>query len=704
MESVVKLLKNKYAPFFFAVPLFFISYRYSGIVVDAILYLIQYAHYIDPSRFVGDPSFEFGNQDSLGFFTPVLGLFIKPLGANLGMMVYTVTMQFLWIIAAVFMLKSLMRLTCNRLWTLPITILFVFCFSNGMPIEVVRFFHFVECYACSRSLSMVAGIAALAALFSNRRWLSLAFILFGTVVHPLTAGWCLPLWFFYFFPKTRWPIAIFSLLFPLTFLLHTGPLDVFPEDWLRKPLVFRPTYVIIGRYVALLSFFGLVVKKFSKNEKVLRISSALVLVLAIALYWDCWGGYGKHVLLYQVQPWRVFWLGAIIAVPLFLCFLKDALLYVYGHKKVTEPHFVLFLIGMNLLAPQSFILISLSPLALLRKKFVSKPIQEKYFIAVFALFVVLGLVIQQYNAWCIQGFKTFLGYDFRALSYMRDGALFAQFCFSVGFAVHYLRRRNFIIPGILALYCVFPWFQMIPLLAIALIAFPKANKKKYWGMAVLVLLVVVADGILNSDGRLHKLINGYPSITLQLLLLLVLTALAVWARKFSRIPMVALILVCAVVGVATYDDRRPSMREAEKAIDDFVEEAVFPQVENWGHVLFYVNDVYAFESQLRFMTGSYLSVSMGVGTIFNEKYYREYRRRCWLLNFGRYPTTKEELRSDEMNVSTLSNADTLMNRVEFLCREKEITNFISNIPAASLEMQDSTTLKNGTKVYLYACP
>ena len=391
MESVVKLLKNKYAPFFFAVSLFFISYRYSGIVVDAILYLIQYAHYIDPSRFVGDPSFEFGNQDSLGFFTPILGLFIKPLGANLGMMVYTVTMQFLWIIAAVFMLESLMRLTCNRLWTLPITILFVFCFSNGMPIEVVRFFHFVECYACSRSLSIVAGIAALAALFRNKRWMSLAFILFGTLVHPLTAGWCLPLWFFYFFPKTRWPIAIFSLLFPLTFLLHTGPLDVFPEDWLRKPLVFRPTYVIIGRYVALLSFFGFVVKKFSRNEMVLRISSALALVLAIALYWDCWGGYGEHVLLFQVQPWRALWLGSIVAVPLFLCFLKDTLLYVYRHKKVSEPYSVLFLIGVNLLAPQSFILVSLSPLILLRKKVCFKTNPGKIFYSSVCVVCCFGL-------------------------------------------------------------------------------------------------------------------------------------------------------------------------------------------------------------------------------------------------------------------------------------------------------------------------
>lgn len=703
MESVVKLLKNKYAPFFFAVPLFFISYRYSGIVMDAILYITQYVYSIDPARFVGDPTFDYGNQDSLGFFSPILGLFVKPLGVNLGMMVYTLVAQILWIIAAVFMLKSLMRLTHNRLWILPITILFVFCFSNAMPIGRIRFFHFVECYACSRSLSIVAGIAALAALFSNKRWMSLAFILFGTVVHPLTAGWCLPLWFFYFFPKTRWPIAIFSLLFPLTFLLHTGPLDIFPEDWLSKPLGFELTYSIAGKYVALLMFFCFVVKKFSRNECVRKLSISAFLTIAIAMYWDCWAGYSGHIFLYQVQPWRVVWLGAVIAVPLFLCFLKDSLRQILKRSNVLFSDMILFLFGMNMIAPHNFILVSLLPVLLCKKNMGLKQIKEKHFVAVFALWVILGLFVQQYHIWCLQGFKPLFWYNFATLSLMRDGIFFGTFCFCVAFAIRCACKRNLVVPAVLVIYCVFPHFQLIPLLAIFLMAFPKNDKMKYLGLASLILLVILVDGSLNSDGRLHKLLNGYPLNTVKYLFLFALCVAVVWIRKISRVPMIVLLLVCTGISVATYDKRDLKMKETEMGLDDFVEESVFPQIDNRGRILFFVKDSYTFEPQLQFLTGAYIANSMKVGRIFSEKHSKEYSRRCTLFNVGR-KLAKEEKMSGDINQTLLSNPDTLVSRAEFLCREKEILHFVSNLSTVPLEKRDSTDLRNGTRVFLYACP
>ena len=218
---MVKILKNKYLPFLFAVPLFFSVYHYSGIVVDAILYVTQYVHSLNPARFLGDPAFDFGNQGSLGFFSPILGLFVEPLGVTLGAFVYTLVVQFSWIVAAVFMVKSLLRLTWQRLWVLPVTILFVMVFSNGIGFAHIRWFQYVSVYACSRSLSVVIGVVALALLFSKKNLLSLLFIIAGTAVHPITAGWCLPFWMFFLFPKTRVPVVALSLLFPL--LYHARP-------------------------------------------------------------------------------------------------------------------------------------------------------------------------------------------------------------------------------------------------------------------------------------------------------------------------------------------------------------------------------------------------------------------------------------------------------------------------------------------------
>ena len=110
MLSLIPILKNKYLPFLFAVPLFFCVYQYQGIVIDAVLYVTQYVFYIDPARFAGDPSFDYGNQGSLGFFSPIFGLFIEPFGIAMGAFVYTLLMQFTWVVAFVFLVKGL----CNR--------------------------------------------------------------------------------------------------------------------------------------------------------------------------------------------------------------------------------------------------------------------------------------------------------------------------------------------------------------------------------------------------------------------------------------------------------------------------------------------------------------------------------------------------------------------------------------------------------------
>ena len=106
--TLINILKNKYLPFLFAVPLFFSANRYEGIIHDAILYITQYVYTIDPLRFWGDPAFEYGNQDSLGFFSPFFGIFLETFGVSKGSFIFTVLMQFLWIVASVFVIKSLL--------------------------------------------------------------------------------------------------------------------------------------------------------------------------------------------------------------------------------------------------------------------------------------------------------------------------------------------------------------------------------------------------------------------------------------------------------------------------------------------------------------------------------------------------------------------------------------------------------------------
>ena len=79
---------------------------------------------------------------------------------------------------------------------------------------------------------------------------------------------------FCFFPKTKIPIVVASLLVPLSGWLHLGVLDFLPMDWLERPLEFQPDYVFFSRTLVLLSFFG-IVAKWSANERIREISFSL---------------------------------------------------------------------------------------------------------------------------------------------------------------------------------------------------------------------------------------------------------------------------------------------------------------------------------------------------------------------------------------------------------------------------------------------
>lgn len=701
--AIVRLLKNEYVPFLFAVPLFFFLYQYKGIVMDAVLYVTQYVYSVNPERFAGDPAFAYGNQDSLGFFSPILGLFIKSLGVNKGMFFFTALMHLGWVGASVFMLKSLAKLTRNRFWILPITILFVLLFANAMPIGKVRFFYFAECYACSRTLSIVLAISALALMCSCKKWMSLVFILLGSVVHPLTAGWCLPLWLFYYYPRMRWPIVICSALFPLTFFLHTGKLDLYSEDWMLRPLEYTPSYATVGRFGSLLVFWAFAVKSFSRNNLVLKLSKSMTWVLLIALYWDCWGGFGEHVLLYQSQPWRAVWLGAILAVPLLLLFLKDSVLRIYRTKKVSSLDLALLLVGINLLSSQPLIVVMVGSIVLLKQK--PKIVHERDFLYAFLAFIVMGLFIQQYHIWCLQGFKSFFGYDFHTLCHMRDAALYEQFCLSAVLVVYYLKKRKFLFMAILLLYCVFPQYQLLPLLVIFMRLYRPRSKMQYWGFSFVILLAVLADSLFNSDFRMHKQLNGFPLESWRIALIFLASMFVIYLCRYTKLVMALFLIVVGATAAVAYDGRNDERKKAESALDGYVEQTVFPQVRERGRILFYVGGALRYEPRLQFMTGSYLSLSSHVGSLFNEQHYKDVKNRYEQIEFEQVDeSTFTGVVYQRFVESILSNQDSLVNRTELLCRKREISHLVTIFSDLPFALLDSTTLKNGTNAYLYACP
>lgn len=238
----------------------------------------------------------------------------------------------------------------------------------------------------------------------------------------------------FFFQKTRIPVIVFSLVFPFSFLLHTGRFDQFPSDWLARPLPFSPNYEIISRYLLLFVFYVILFWR-SKNTQVKRISFSLCLLTIIVCYWDAWGGFGEHIFLYQVQPWRAIWLLSIIAVPLGVCAIKDSIRAIVKCGTATTHDLGMAFFVVSFLTRSNILLVTVvSGILLMRKK---KMLALKAFVFAFASVLLGGYLVQQYHTWCLQGFQTFMEYDYHVVSRLRDSFLVYQLVFTVGFVVFF---------------------------------------------------------------------------------------------------------------------------------------------------------------------------------------------------------------------------------------------------------------------------
>ena len=701
MLSLIHLLKNKYFPFLFAIPLFFCFFRYDGIVIDAVLYVTQYVFSIDSARFLGDPAFEYGNQEIFGLFPFILGAFIKFFGVAKGAFAYTILMQFAWIVALVFLVNSLLPLIKQRLWILPVTILLVAFFANGVPFSQIRFFKYISPYACSRSLSIVLGIGAIALIFYKKKVYSLILIIIGTVIHPLTAGWCLPFWMFYYFPKSRVPIAVFSALFPLTILFHVGSFDSFSVGWLPHPLDFRPKYEELSRYFMLIVFWG-TLAKYAVEIQIRKISNSLCLIMAIALYWDLWGGYAEHVFLYQVQPWRVFWLSSILAAPLALCLIKDSLRSFLKNKRMTHYDLAIMILVVSFVLPENIIMSSFIAIYLFFNK--AKIVSLNETLWIFVTYLLGGYCIQQYHTWCLQGFPSFLGFDFRVSSHIMDSYLVYQIMFSIGFIIFFSKRNYYTSALLLALSIIFPRFMLLPALSLYLFFFPRQNRMKYWCGAIVVLALLLFDGFVDTETRRLLITDGKPIVFPWLFFTILASFISIClTKRFSFAGVVVWFLICSFFAVTLYRNHSAKWFENEMQLNCYLYNPIFPQVKERGKMLFYVSGPFIKEPRLQFMTGTYFSHSTKVGSIFNRDHHREALRRSHLLYQKNVKEETGEIVEFSKIIEKIANVDTLIDRVSFLCGKNEITHLVTDKDFLPFVKNDSTMIGQNQKVFLYEC-
>lgn len=699
---LLNILKNKYFPFLFAVPLFFSVNHYEGIIHDAILYVTQYVYSIDPLRFWNDPAFEFGNQDSLGLFSPILGVFLEWFGVSAGAFVFTVLMQFAWIVATVFVVKTLLSLIRQRLWILPMSILLILFFANGVPFSRIYFFDYVSSYACSRSLSIVLGIGALSLMFNQKRWLSLIFVLTGTAIHPITAGWCLPFWMFFFFPKTKLPVLLVSLAFPFTLYLHMGRFDVLPSDWLARPLAFKPEYEDVSRFVLLFAFWGALAKS-AVNKGIKKISVSLCFLMAICFYWHLWAGYGEHIFLYQVQPWRVVWLPSIVAIPVATCYLKDVIRNIIKKGMMSTRDLGLALFVISFFGSRNVIVVSIIAALLVVRKVRNLTLIEVVWS--FAGFLFAGYLVQQYLTWCLQGFPSFFGFDYMDLYRIRDSFLIFQFVFSVCFVIYFLKKRQFVPMALLVLSVFFSQFMLLPTLSLYISVFPRNNKLRYCGGIALIVLLVLFDGLIDVEARRLSLMEVWPKNFLWMSFASIVSLLLINPPcRISSIWILIWLFVCGTIAVLNYNAHSLDWCKKEAGLDQYLHGSIFSYVKERGKMLFLVSGEYETEPRLRFLTGSYLSRSSLVGSVFNKGHYRMALERSHLIYQKKLNSELDKFFVYSSIVQKVSDKDTLIDRVSFLCGVNEINYLVTDRTPLPFAKEDSTMINDKQKVFLYGCP
>lgn len=686
-------------PFFFAVN------HYRGIVIDGPLYLLQVIHSWYPERFIDDVSFMYGNQDAFSLFSPLYGMFIKCFGVNHGSLLLCFFLQCICALSIALLIKNLMERYVKVDVTLPIIVFFMGFYASGMPNTQQNFLFLIESYSVSRLASEALAICGLAFLVNHQKYISLVFFLGGFLMHPLMAGWCLAVWLFVFFPKFKKVIIVVSMLLPLTIFVGKGNLAQYPEGWLQKPLYFSPFFDDIVRFLGYIFFFGFAAQKVVMEKNLQLLCKSLAVIVAIALYWWCWAGFSEHIFLYQVQTFRIEWLCLTCALPIFIVLIffrynnfkkigffttYDLALICYGFTVFLPGHIIFFLIAGSIF-------------------FVRK--ESRFSLTMFQWLLILcnlsSLFYQSYLHFYLLGANVPLFRSYLDACKFADSFVFSCIFLCFIAIVYLLKKRKYFLVIPFVAYCIFPLLQLLPLVT-CFVWMRKLEEKKY--IVMLLLIGSIFEGVMSIDERI--LFAPLPRVfgTIFVLWGVFAVSFIFWRKKRLRtknaiVPLIVFSLTATVYAYSHWDERFLPQKISENQINEFIEHPLFPQVKNSGKIFYYVQGFNEAFPRMQFLNGGYYDDNSLTGALFYEGQYKEANRRRNLL----YKKNDDKTYTDDAMYrsfvsSVLSKRDSLIDRMDFLCRMKEIENLVTDYADMPFELKDSTYLVEYKKyIFLYSC-
>ena len=719
---MVKYIKENGLLYALGLAVFFALVHYKGFDKDAAIYLLQVMNYLQPERFVNDVPFMFGNQDSFSIFSPIVAVVFKILGVNTGGMVTTLFMLCALCMALIAFVLRWGRLFDVQKWIAPIVLLMFFLLAGKVYGSGSLYLPYFEPYLVARVFSEVFIVIGLIFFFDDRKFLPLVFFVLASFMHPLMGAWAVLLWLFFHFPKFRVPVFVIAALFPLSGFLHVGRFDFYSDDW--KPLYLKPAWDEFAVYLSFLFFWQAMYRHFA-GKVLSRFSITLFWVSLMGFYLQFVGSYTEHLLLYQVQPFRVQWLSLIPVVPILAIFVHDC---VKGGECLTFRDFAILMLGMFAIVGVEWIDCSVATryiwFVLLvaniivvynsvgEKKIVIRPIVAKALFAIGLAFLIFDSVACNYIQLAIEQSvgnvsMAVAWFDIpEYLSVVRMLLLIIMTLVCVG-----QKKYGYALMFVVA-FCN-PSLKILPIVGLLLCFNSNLNsiiKKGLLAFAFSFSFFEIVNSLyrFNSTETLPLEGNPLATIVMFVTLFFVICLFFYLNRNYNVgktvAPFVALIVSLVVWDAYRWDSRDDTIVLNEKQMDVFFEKPIFSQVKDRGKILFAVDYESPTQSRINFMTGAYADESIYVGEIFyREQFVESNRRRAALLSGTPQMISLKNFSEKMMNV--YHNPDTLLSRVHYLCGAGEITHFATDCANMPLPKQDSVYLNVRQKfVWLYGCP
>lgn len=652
--------------FFATTILFYISINhFDGFEQDCILYTLQAINHFAPERFLCDPAFMFGNQDSFSIFSPLYSFLIRHLPIDTAALSLGLFTHIVIAIASVLMMWRWFRKFHQKKLALPAILLFFALFSYGEArIDLWNSIKTVEAFPVARSLSVAFGILGLAYFFDKKK-LSLGFFVIGSLIHPLTVGWCLPLWFLYYFPKFKLPIIIASILFPLTIFIDRSPWMAYPPAWITVDFSHAGVPRIIQNFAGYFLIFVLLATKSALPKRLKKNASSFCIILGIAFYWFVISIATKHIFLFQVQTFRIQWLCHILGViyTILLC----ANLYRTKIRKSIKLSF-----------------------------------WNKITLVTIAIFWIDSPFV---DCLCIFGLLAYFCRT-RSFYFVVKTVLILLWIAVTIYAMHWpYFLHNHPLPDVYnsSQYFIQSVYQISAALSLVLFyALPRLRK------AVIAVSFITFAVALWGTEIFPRSNYGIP-FTLGVFIWGVSTELqnlSCRIRAFGYGTLAILLLACSFY---SYDHRSIAQKKREHAMNQFVKAPPFPYIEQRGHILYAVQNYGELLPRIAFLSGAYYDEQYLVGSIFIEKHKYEALTRQGMLYNGENSSNSDHSNASWLHVRNrikrvLFNKDSLINRTDFLCKKNEISHLISDMADLPYNKADSLTLEyDNTQIYLYPC-